>query len=189
MSWGNGQRGGGSGVLGKGGSRDGQREESKTRNSTWKDGFRRSGSLKVDSGWGVCVCVCLCVCMLGGGSLIGMLQGSTPRSGDRSGGHRGRAGSCRRTSASLQDLLTGAGPLPPCTHRSWHGLLRARAWPQVGWLFSAKDNGSLSQPVGMVLWTLRRFGVGSRAPTWWVIKVSVLAPLWPQGPPPRLGTL
>ena len=136
LGWGNRQWGGGSGVLGKGGSRDGQREESKTRNSTWKDGSRRSGSLKVGSGWGVCMCVCVCW----GGSLIGMLQGSAPRSGDRSGGHRGRAGSCRRTSVSLQDLLAGAGPSPPCTHHSWHGLLQARIWPRVVWLFSAKEH-------------------------------------------------
>ena len=55
LGWGDGQRGGGSGVLGKGGNRDGHSEESKAWNSTGKDGSRRSGSLKVDSGWCVCV--------------------------------------------------------------------------------------------------------------------------------------
>lgn len=96
----------------------------------------------------------------------------------------GRAGSCRRTSANLQGLLAGAGPLPPALITHAHGLLRATAWPRVGWPFSVKGNGSLSQPVGMALQTLTRLGLGSRAPTRWVMRVAVLVLLWPRAPLP-----
>ena len=175
LGWGDRQRGGGSGVLGKGGNRDGHSEESKAWNSTGKDGSRRSGSLKVDSGW--------CVCVLRG-SLRGMLQGSAPRWGDSSRGTEGELAVADRHQPACRTSSLGLGLRHPAVTTHGHGLLRASAWPWVGRLFSAKGNGSLSQPVGMALQTLRRLGLGSRAPTWWVMRVAVLVLLWPRAPLP-----
>lgn len=113
-----------------------------------------------------------------------MLQGSAPRWGDSSGGTEGELGvadghqpACRTSSLRL-DLRH------PTLTTHGHRLLRARARPRVGRPFSAKGNGSLSQPVGMALQTLRRLGLGTRAPARWVMRVAVLVLLWPRAPLP-----